>query len=103
MAVVVDADNGQTIIVSWVFTWLAIFVMAIRLVMRKLRRQKFELGDYITMAAIFCLIVQNILVHMTLVLGTTVGHVFDSNIRNELPQRKVGAVCAVISRVFLIT
>lgn len=46
--------------------------MALRLVMRKVRRCNFDVDHYATMGAIFCLIVQIGLVYAILIWGTNI-------------------------------
>jgi hypothetical protein len=78
--------------------------MASRLVMRKVRRQKFEAGDYVTMASMICLIVQAVLVHFALAWGTSISHFQDYVEDNwDKSLRELGGKLAIISRVFLIT
>jgi hypothetical protein len=42
-----------------VFGFLAIFIMALRLILRKIRGKPFELSDYLTMLAIICILVRS--------------------------------------------
>jgi hypothetical protein len=46
--------------------------MVLRIVMRKVRRGNFDVGDYVTMGAIFCLIVQIGRVYAILIWGTNI-------------------------------
>jgi len=65
-----DADTEVTIVITWVFTWLAEALMALRLLMRKLRKQDFNISDYFTIAAMAFLIVRLAMVHVVLIWGT---------------------------------
>lgn len=65
-----DADTEVTIVITWVFTWLAEALMALRLLMRKFRNQDFNVSDYFTMAAMAFLIIRLAMVHVVLIWGT---------------------------------
>jgi hypothetical protein len=58
------ADNDVTLIIVWVFTWLAMTIMTVRLTLRKVRRQSFVYGDYFTMGAMFCAMVRLGMIHV---------------------------------------
>jgi hypothetical protein len=65
------ADDTQvTIVITWVFTWLSEALMALRLTMRKLRKQDFNISDYFTIAAMAFLIIRLAMVHIVLIWGT---------------------------------
>lgn len=57
-------DTRNTLIILWVFTWAAMAIMILGLVLRKIRGQKFLLGDYFTMGAMLCAMVRLGLVHV---------------------------------------
>jgi hypothetical protein len=60
-------DTEVTIVITWVFTWLAEALMALRLIMRKLRKQDFNISDYFTIAAMAFLIMRLAMVHLVLI------------------------------------
>lgn len=104
----IGLDNPTTIIILWVLTWLTIPIMVLRLVMRKVRRQKFEVGDFITMVAIICLIAQNCLVHIILRLGTNLIRPEDMDEYFKSPlealrNRALGGKLTIVNRVVMIT
>ncbi|GFF28960.1 hypothetical protein IFM61606_10264, partial [Aspergillus udagawae] len=60
----------STLIILWVFTWVTIGLISSRLLVRKLKRSHFVLGDYFSMGAIFCALLRLALVHVILIWGT---------------------------------
>ncbi|CAP91563.1 Pc13g04940 [Penicillium rubens Wisconsin 54-1255] len=60
----------STLIILWVFTWVAIGLIVLRLLLRKLKGRQFILGDYFAMGAILCALVRLALVHVILIWGT---------------------------------
>jgi hypothetical protein len=65
------ADDMQvTIVITWLFTWLGEALMALRLIMRKARKQRFDVSDYFTIAAMAFLIMRLAMVHVVLIWGT---------------------------------
>jgi len=88
-------DTEVTIVITWVFTWLAEALMALRLIMRKLRKQDFNISDYITVAAMAFLIIRLAMVHVVLIWGTNNiqadfrdSHKFTAQ---EIYQREIGS------------
>src|SRR5271170_7510566 len=63
-------DTEVTIVITWVFTWLAEALMALRLIMRKRREQDLNISDYFTIAAMAFLIIRLAIVHLVLIWGT---------------------------------
>lgn len=90
------ADDAQTtLITTWVFTWLAEILMAGRLILRKVRRQKLDFSDKLTMAAMGCLLIRLALCHVVITWGTSnisaslrASHVFTPT---EIYQREIGS------------
>jgi hypothetical protein len=98
------SDTLETLIMMWVFTWAAMIIMILRLIMRKFRKQRFEASDYVTMVCMFCLLARNGLVHVVLIWGTNAltddfraSHIFTAD---EIYQRETGSKLAVINRLF---
>lgn len=48
-------SSEKTIIILGVCSFLATLIMVVRLALRKVRRQNFNLSDYLTIAAVVCL------------------------------------------------
>jgi hypothetical protein len=65
-----EADTVQTLAFLWVFTWLAMFLMGLRIFMRRYRNQKLDVGDKITIICMICMIVRLAFIHVVLVWGT---------------------------------
>jgi cobalamin synthase len=95
MAILAPPGTSQTLILMWVLSMLSITVMALRLVMRKIRGHNFDVGDYVTMGAIFCLVTQISLIHVVLIWGTNnVTEAYRSSHHStdqEIYQREVGS------------
>ncbi|KAK7718200.1 hypothetical protein SLS57_006075 [Botryosphaeria dothidea] len=62
--------DDPTLLILWLLTWLAVVVMASRLILRKVRGQPFVMGDYLTMGALLCALVRLSLIHVVITWGT---------------------------------
>jgi hypothetical protein len=94
----------QTMIIMWVFTWIAMTIMALRLIMRKVRGQKFDTSDRLTMLAMFFLVARCSATHVVLLWGNNnvdeafrAQHVFGPT---EIYQREVGGKLTLANRTF---
>lgn len=94
----------KTLVLLWLFTWLTVSLIATRLLLRKVRRKPFVLGDYLCFAAILCALVRLALVHVILVWGT---NNMSADIRQthhftdqEIHQREIGSKFTLCNRVF---
>lgn len=95
---------GSTLVIHWVFSWLAIGLIVLRLALRKVRGLQFTLGDRLAMGAILCAIVRLVLVHVILIWGTNnvplsfrQTHIFtDEDIRH----REIASKFVLVNRVF---
>jgi hypothetical protein len=97
----------QTLYILYVFTVLAIFLMGFRLILRRVRGQKWNLSDYLTMVCMLCLLARTAMVHVVLVWGTNNvtrvyrhNHVFS---QTEIYQRETGSKLILTSRTFYNT
>ncbi|KAL7918217.1 hypothetical protein ACQKWADRAFT_304811 [Trichoderma austrokoningii] len=93
-----------TLLIHWLFTWLALLVMAIRLWGRKYVRQPFNRGDYLTMAAAACALIRLGMIHVVLIWGTNnmtaaqrANHHFTPT---EIYQREIGSKLTITNRFF---
>lgn len=94
--------DDPTLLIHWLFSWITILIMCVRLAWRKLAKQDFNLGDYLTMAAIVCALTRLGLIHVVLIWGTsnippTVRESHDFTDR-EIYQRVVGSKCSIANR-----
>ncbi|KAH6672397.1 hypothetical protein B0J14DRAFT_655281 [Halenospora varia] len=107
MAGKLSSDTIQTLILLWVFTWGAMFLMAVRLIMRKVRGQRFDLGDKLTFFAMFCLMARLGFIHVVLIWGSNnVSAAFRANHKFtswEIYQREMGSKLTITSRPFYNT
>lgn len=94
---------NTTLVLLWLFTWLTVALIVTRLLMRKVRRKPFVLGDYLSFAAILCALVRLALVHVILTWGTNnmpaemrQSHFTDQQIH----QREIGSKFTLCNRVF---
>jgi hypothetical protein len=94
----------STLIIHWVFTWLAIGLILLRLLMRKLKGLPFVLGDYFSMGAILCVLARLALVHVILIWGTNnmtptfrQTHHFTLE---EIRRREIASKFVLVNRVF---
>ncbi|KAK4862746.1 hypothetical protein LT330_002879 [Penicillium expansum] len=93
-----------TLIILWVFTWVAIVLIILRLLVRKLKRFQFVLGDYLAMGAILCALVRLALVHVIIIWGT---NNMSTTFRNthhftpdEIRRREIASKFVLVNRVF---
>ncbi|OQE14360.1 hypothetical protein PENSTE_c036G07533 [Penicillium steckii] len=96
-----------TIILLWVFTWIAIVLIISRLLLRKWKGFQFNLGDYFSMGAILCALVRLALVHVILIWGTNNmarefrdTHTFTIE---EIHRREIASKFVLTNRVFYNT
>lgn len=94
----------STLIILWVFTWVAIGLIVLRLLARKLRGYQFVLGDYFAMGAILCAVIRLALVHVILIWGTNNmsgtfrrTHVFTPE---DIRRREIASKFVLTNRVF---
>jgi phosphatidylserine synthase len=100
-------DTVQTLVLLWVFTWLAMILMVARLVMRKIRHQNFDISDKITVVCMVCLLARLAFIHVVLLWGSNnlpeafrMRHKFS---KTEIYQREIGSKLTIISRTFYNT
>lgn len=98
------SQDDVTIIIVWTFSWVAITIMAVRILWQRLQMRQLNLGDYLTMGAIFCAIARVAIIHVVLIWGSNnvtatfrATHHFSST---ELYQREVGSKLTLVNRVF---
>ncbi|KAJ5874133.1 uncharacterized protein N7529_002563 [Penicillium soppii] len=94
----------STLIILWLFTWVAIGLIVLRLLMRKLKGFKFVLGDYFAMGAILCALIRLALVHVILIWGTNnmstkFRHTHDFT-PEEIRRREIASKFVLTNRVF---
>jgi hypothetical protein len=94
----------STLIILWVFTWMAIGLIVLRLLLRKVKGLKFVLGDYFSMGAILCALVRLALVHVILIWGTnnmstTFRHTHHFT-PEEIRRREIASKFVLTNRVF---
>lgn len=99
-----SSEAKETLIIMWVFTWLAVALMALRLVMRKVRGQNFDASDKLTMLCMFFLVGRCAMIHVVLIWGSNnvtqafrKHHVFGAQ---EIYQREVGSKLTLVNRTF---
>lgn len=100
-----DEDTKETLILVYVFGFLTIGLMVLRLVMRKVRRQSFNLSDYLTMCAIFFMLSRPAMSTVILLWGNNNvddrdTHVFTDK---EIYQRTIGSQLTMANRVIYNT
>ena len=102
-----DEDSRRTIIMVAVFGLCAALLMLSRLAMRKVRRQKFNLSDYLTMAALTCLAARTGFTTVVVLWGNNnltdayrASNVFTAV---EIYQREVGSKLTLVNRIFYNT
>ncbi|KAF5017873.1 hypothetical protein F66182_10168 [Fusarium sp. NRRL 66182] len=96
--------EDPTLMIHWLFSCLALIIMGARLIWRKVAKQPYNLGDYITIAACLCALARLGLIHVVLTYGTNnipssirKGHEFTAD---EIYQREIGSKLSIANRVF---
>jgi hypothetical protein len=100
---IMDPDTQKTIVFMGVFGFLGTMIMAIRLLMRKIRRQSFNLSDYLTMVAIVCLMARTAFTTVVVLWGNNnitkeyrATHAFSAT---DVYQREVGSKLTIVNRL----
>ncbi|CRK22751.1 hypothetical protein BN1723_012752 [Verticillium longisporum] len=96
-------NHPTLIIIHWLFSWVALGIMVVRLIWRKVAKQAFNLGDYLTMAACVFVVARMGLIHMVLTWKTNnmppayrENHVFTLE---EIHHREIGSKLSITARV----
>lgn len=96
--------DDPTLALLWAFTWGAIGIIGLRLILRKIRGHVYTLGDYLSIAAIICALVRLALVHVVLIWGTNnmspgarKAHVFTPE---DIRRREIASQFVLANRVF---
>ncbi len=96
-------DTRKTIIMLGVFDFTSTVIMLLRLAMRKYRKQEFNLSDYLTMAAIFCLAARSGFTTVVVLWGNNnltdayrASHPFTDT---EIYQREIGSKLSLVDRI----
>ncbi|KAI8299443.1 hypothetical protein K4K61_010644 [Colletotrichum sp. SAR11_59] len=96
--------DDPTLLIHWLFSCLALAVMFARLVWRKIARQEYNLGDYLTIAACICALTRLGLIHVVLTWGTnnvTPKYRDSHNFTDEeIYRREIGSKLSLVNRVF---
>lgn len=94
--------NNSTLAIHWLFSAISLLIMGLRLAWKKVARQDFNLGDYVTMGAIVCCLSRAGLIHVVLAWGTSnipaavrASHTFT---KEEIYQREVGSKLSIVNR-----
>ncbi|KAJ6786535.1 hypothetical protein PWT90_08193 [Aphanocladium album] len=97
------SEKSTEIAVQWALTGLSVAIMLARLVMRWQRLRKFEMGDYLTMAAIFAILLRSSVENVALVYGTNQIHPTARKKHyftpEEISRREIGAKMTMVNRV----
>ncbi|KAI9684208.1 MAG: hypothetical protein M1829_003478 [Trizodia sp. TS-e1964] len=96
---------NQLLAILWGCNAGAMFIMFARLAFRKLRKERFEAGDYLTMGAIASLLVRHTLTHVSTIWGTNQisGKPNPNMSAEEIYEREIGSKLRLASRPFLNT
>lgn len=95
-------DNTEEIAVQWALTGLSVVIMLVRLFLRWGRLRHFEMGDYLTMAAIVTILLRSSVEHVALVYGTNQVRAAVRKHHNftpeEISHREIGAKMTMVNR-----
>lgn len=97
-------ETDPELLILWFLTGAAVAVMILRLVLRKMRKQMLEIGEYLTIVAIVAILVRGALVHVAMVYGTNhisaavrATHHFTPE---EIQRREIGSKVTIANRAF---
>lgn len=98
-----DEDLRKTIIMVAVFGLCGALIMLARLAMRKVRRQTFNLSDYLTIVAIACLAARTGFTTVVVLWGnnnlTAAYRALNDFTADEIYQREVGSKLTLVNRI----
>ncbi|KAF2127932.1 hypothetical protein P153DRAFT_432363 [Dothidotthia symphoricarpi CBS 119687] len=96
-----------TVLTHWLYSWLAITIMVVRLVSKKINKEVYNSGDYFTMGAMLCCTARVATIHVVLIWGT---NNMDAKTRasldftnKEIYRRTIGSQLTLASRVIYIS
>ncbi|KAH7161815.1 hypothetical protein EDB81DRAFT_715620 [Dactylonectria macrodidyma] len=96
--------EDPTLLIHWLFSCLTFVIIVVRLVWRKVAKQPFNLGDYLSMAACVCAMTRLGLIHVVLTWGT---NNLSAAVRKtkvftavEIEHRTIGSKLSIANRVF---
>ncbi|RAO72291.1 uncharacterized protein BHQ10_008303 [Talaromyces amestolkiae] len=84
--------DDPTLALLWAFTWGAIGIIGLRLILRKIRGHVYTLGDYLSIAAIICALGTN-----NMSPGARKAHVFTPE---DIRRREIASQFVLANRVF---
>ncbi|KAL8300428.1 hypothetical protein RB597_010161 [Gaeumannomyces tritici] len=92
-----------TLTIHWSFSGLALLIIFARLLWRRLARQRYKAGDYLSIAAAVCVLARMATIHVVLIWGTAdasgaphKGQVLDAD---EVRRREIGGQLVLANRV----
>ncbi|KAL5612819.1 hypothetical protein BROUX41_004100 [Berkeleyomyces rouxiae] len=98
------AVDKLTLALHWTFTWLTVIIISTRLIWRKVLRQPFLLGDWLSMAALLCVLTRLGLIHVVLIWGTSnIPAALRAKLNftsGEIYRREIGSKLSLVNRVF---
>ncbi|KAE9366783.1 hypothetical protein N431DRAFT_495177 [Stipitochalara longipes BDJ] len=97
----------QTLYILYIFTGFAMFLMIFRVILRRVRGQKWNLSDYLTMSCMFFLLARTSMIHVVLVWGTNnvpkIYRHFHTFTEKEIYQRETASKLLLVSRTMYNT
>ncbi len=97
-------ETESELIILWFLTGAAVAIMILRLALRIYQKQRLETGDYLTMAAIFSILLRGTVVHIADLWGTNSITTATRKTINFTPeviyQREIGSKLTIVNRVF---
>jgi hypothetical protein len=97
-------EIGEELLILWFLAGAAVAIMLLRLVLRRYRKQSFELGDYLTISAIIALLLRGAVIHVALVWGTnSITAAVRAQLQftpEEIYRLEIGSKLTIVNRVF---
>ncbi|PHH52969.1 hypothetical protein CFIMG_002203RA [Ceratocystis fimbriata CBS 114723] len=98
------AIDKLTLGLHWAFTWLTVIIITTRLIWRKILRQPYLLGDWLSIAALLCVLARLGLIHVVLIWGTSnIPAALRAKLKftpDEIYRREIGSKLSLANRVF---
>lgn len=99
--------EDPTLLIHWLFSWLAAAVMIARLVWRYAAFRRWTAGDYLTIGALACCFVRLGMIHIVLTYGTNnltaAQRAAEMWTETDIARRILGSKLAVANRFFYNT
>jgi len=97
-------EDETELIILWFLTGGAVAIMLLRLGLKQYTHQRFELGEYFTIAAIVSILLRGAVIHVALVWGTnSISAAALAKVKltpEYIYRHEIGSKLTIVNRVF---